>query len=157
MRSRLWFPMLCVWLLALAAGAAQAAERPANEAPLGGVSFRTLDGDVQEVEISEIWRIRDTAGRDEPPGAVVIDYAFERLYVKDTLDNVVAKVRVRRKVDRFTLPSGKPVYVVADKVIGIMRAIPGQHHERSKSLLMAREGQQQVQESREAIRELLHK
>lgn len=119
--------------------------------------MQTLDGDVQQVEINEIWRIRAATGREEPTGAVLIDYAFERLFVKDSLDNVLSKVRDQRRVERFTLPSGTPIYIVAEKIIGITRAMPGQHHERSKSLIIAREGQQQVQESRDVIRDILKK
>jgi hypothetical protein len=136
---------------------AGAIERPPKAADPGGITFQTLDGDVQQVEISEVWRIRGASGREEPVGAVVMDYAFERLFVKDTLENVVGKVRDQRKIERFTLPGGTPVYIATEKVIGIMRAIPGQHHEKAQSIIMTREGQQQVQESREAVREMLQK
>jgi hypothetical protein len=138
-------------------GVGAAAERQVKSADAGGVSFQTLDGDFQQVDVNEIWRIRATNSIDEPPGAVVIDYAFERLYVKDTLDNVVGKVAAQRKVERFTLPSGAPIYIAPDKVIGVSRAIPGQHHQNAHAIIIAREGQQQVQETREAVREVLKK
>jgi hypothetical protein len=134
---------------------AMAVERPVQSANPGGISFGTLDGDVQQVELNEVWRIRGASGREEPSGAVIIDYAFERLFVKDTLENVVGKVRDQRRIERFTLPGGAPVYIAPDKVIGVMRAIPGQHHENTRSIIIAREGQQQVRETRDAIRDLL--
>jgi hypothetical protein len=143
---------LIVWM-----GVSRAAEREIKSTEPGGVSFQTLDGDSQQVDVAEIWRIRETNSIDEPPGAVVIDYAFERLYVKDTLNNVVRKVEERRKVERFTLPSGAPIYIVPDKVIGVSRAIPGQHHPKAHAIIIAREGQQQVQETRETVREALKK
>ena len=49
------------------------------------LTFQTLDGGMQQINSEEIWRIRATYASDEPPGAVVIDYAFERVYVKDSL------------------------------------------------------------------------
>lgn len=143
--------------LLICAGAGNAAEREPKSAEPGGVSFQTLDGDFQQVDVTEIWRIRATNSIDEPPGAVVIDYAFERLFVKDTLKGVVSKVEEQRKLERFTLPSGAPIYIAPDKVIGVSRAIPGQHHQNAHSLIIAREGQQQVQESREVVREALKK
>ena len=54
----------------------------------------------------EIWRIRGTSTSDEPPGAIVIDYAFERVYVKDSLASVVEKVSGVRPLKKFTLPGG---------------------------------------------------
>jgi hypothetical protein len=143
---------LIVWM-----GVSGAAERQAKSAEPGGVSFQTLDGDFQQVDVTEIWRIRATNSIDEPRGAVVIDYAFERLYVKGPLDDVVGKVEEHRKVERFTLPSGGPIYIAPDKVIGVSRAIPGQHHPNAHAIIIAREGQQQVQETREAVRETLKK
>ena len=50
--------------------------------PGAQLTFRTLDDNTQQVNADEIWRIRGTATGDEPPGSIVIDYAFERLYVK---------------------------------------------------------------------------
>ena len=40
-------------------------------------------------------------------------------------------------------------------MIGINRPIPHQHHENSHSIIIAREGQQQVQETRQAITDAL--
>lgn len=140
------------------ASAAGAVQRPGNTAdPNIGLSFHTLDGDVQQVNVDEIWRVRGASGHDEPAGSVVIDYAFERLFVKESLDNVIDAIRHQRKIEKFTSPSGAPIYIMADKVIGIARALPIEHHQNSKSILIAREGQQQVQESREAVREALGK
>jgi hypothetical protein len=147
----------CIRLLAISIASVLIGIGSAWAVEPGGVAFATLDGDEQQVEIGEIWRVRGSAGRDEPEGAVVIDYAFERLYVKGPLDSVIGKLREKGKIERFTLPGGGPVYIVADKVISVARTIPGQHHPNSKALIVVREGQQQVQESRETIRSALGK
>ncbi len=109
------------------------------------------------MSLDEIWRIRATSTSDEPPGAVVIDYAFERVYVKESLASVVEKVGGVRPLKKFTLPAGKPVYIVAVKVTGVTRAIPHQHHPNAHAIIVSREGQTQVQETREAISEALVK
>ena len=65
-------------------GAGNRQAPPAAIAPQGTqLTFQTLDGDTQQVKSDEIWRIRATSTSDEPPGAVVIDYAFERVYVEE--------------------------------------------------------------------------
>jgi hypothetical protein len=125
--------------------------------PNASMSLHTPDGDVQQVNIDEIWRVRESSGGDEPPGTQVIDYAFERLYVTDSLDSIINSIRSQRRIEKFTSPSGAPIYIVAEKVIGIARALPYQHHQNSKSLIIAREGQQQVREARDAVREALGK
>ncbi len=61
------------------------------------LTFQTLDGDTQQVNPDEIWRIRATFTSDEPSGAVVIDYAFERVYVKGSLASVVCHLRLSDK------------------------------------------------------------
>ena len=129
--------------------------RPAESA--GQLTFPTLDGDTQQVAPDEIWRIRAASTRDEPAGTIVIDYAYERLYVRDTLESVVEKVSGARPLKRFTLPSGAPVYIVPGKVIGITRPISAQHHQNTRSVIVAREGQTQVREAREAISAALGK
>jgi len=121
------------------------------------LTFQTLDGGTQQINSEEIWRIRATYASDEPPGAVVIDYAFERVYVKDSLDTVVNKVGGARPLKKFTLPGGAQVYIVATKVTGVTRAIPHQSHPNAHAIIVAREGQTQVQETPEAIREALVK
>ena len=75
--------LLC--LVSWTAAAQETDERPpAAIAPQGAqLTFQTLDGDTQQVNPEEIWRIRATSTSDEPPGAIVIDYAFERVYVKE--------------------------------------------------------------------------
>ena len=125
--------------------------------PGAQLTFRTLDDNTQQVNPNEIWRIRGAATSDEPPGAVVIDYAFERLYVKDSLANGVERVSGARLLKKLTLPGGAPVYIVPSKVIGITRAIAHQSHPNAHAVIVAREGQTQVQESPEAIREALLK
>ena len=120
------------------------------------LTFQTLDGDTQQVNPDEIWRIRATFTSDEPSGAVVIDYAFERVYVKGSLASVVEKVGGVRPLKKFTLPGGRPVYIAAARVTGVTRAIP-QHHPNAHAIIVSREGQTQVQETREAISEALVK
>jgi hypothetical protein len=126
-------------------------------APQGAqLTFQTLDGDTQQVNPGEIWRIRATSTSDEPPGAVVIDYGFERVYVKDSLASVAEKVGGVQPLKKFTLPAGRPVYIVAARVTGITRAIPHQHHPNAHAIIVSREGQTQVQETPEAINSALH-
>ena len=119
------------------------------------LTFQTLDGDTQQVNSDEIWRIRATSASDEPPGAIVIDYAFERVYVKESLASVVEKVGGGRPLKKFTLPGGGPVYIVLAKVTGVTRAIPQVSHPNAHAIIVSREGQTQVQETREAINEAL--
>jgi hypothetical protein len=131
-------------------------ERPMPVAQNSGqLLFETLDNDTQDVNAEEIWRVREASTSDEPPGAIVIDYGFERLFVKDTLDHVVEKIRGQRDLRKFTSPSGAPIYIAPDKVIGINRSLPQQHHANSKSIIIIREGQQQVRETRQAITDAL--
>ena len=158
MRSHGQIPALFLSFLIGWASAAGAVEHQGKTAdPDAENTFHTLDGDVQEVNIDEIWRVREATGGDEPAGAIVIDYAFERLYVKDRLEAVVNSIRSQRKIEKFTSPSGAPIYIMPDKVIGISRALPLQHHQNTKSIIIAREGQQQVRESRDAVRAALGK
>ena len=137
--------LLCFCFASWTAAAAQGAQ----------LTFQTLDGDTQQVNPNEIWRIRATSTSDEPPGAVVIDYGFDRVYVKDSLASVVEKVGGGRLLRKFTLPAGGPVYIGAAKVTGVTRAIPGVHHPNAHAIIISREGQTQVQETREAINEAL--
>ena len=132
---------------------------PERRSPLNSENLhsRTLDDNTQQLNPDEIWRIRGAATSEEPPGATVIDYAFERVYVKDSLANVVEKVSGVRPLEKFTLPSGAPVYIVTSKIIGITRPIAHQHHQNAHAVIVAREGQTQVQELREAISEALVK
>jgi hypothetical protein len=75
------------------------------------------------------------------------------MFVNDPLKKGGRPHGERRHVKRFTPPSGAPVYIVSEKVIGIARALPNQHHCKSTSIIIAREGQQQVQETRQAVRD----
>ena len=160
MRSSLpLLALLCLCLLSWTVAAEETDARPpAAIAPQGTqLTFQTLDGDTQQVSPNEIWRIRATFTSDEPPGAIVIDYGFERVYVKESLATVVEKVGGLRVLKKFTLPGGAPVYIVAAKVIGVTRAIPQQHHPNAHAIIVSREGQTQVRETREAISETLAK
>ena len=151
--------LLCFCLVSWTAAAQETDKHhPTAIAPQGAHStFQTLDGDTQQVNSEEIWRIRATSTSDEPPGAVVIDYAFERVYVEESLDSVVEKVGGVRPLKKFTLPAGGPVYIVATKVTGVTRAIPHLHHPNARAIIVSREGQTQVQETREAINQALVK
>src|SRR5262249_822728 len=100
---------------------------------------------------------RATSTSDEPPGAVVINYAFKRVYVKETLAGVVEKVGSVQPLKKFTLPGGVPVYIVATKVTGVTRAIPHQSHPNHHAIIFSLEGQTQVQEAPESISEILVK
>ena len=159
MRSRVHLLTLVLALFIGGAGASKAAEQEGKVAadPAGKISLHTLDGDVQQVNVDEIWRVRGPSGRDEPAGAVIVDYAFERLFVKGPLESVVHDIGNQRKIVKFTSPSGAPIYILPEKVIGISRALPYQHHANSKSIIIAREGQQQVQEPRDSVRDALGK
>jgi len=150
--------LLCFCLVSWTAAAENDKRHPVAIAPQRTMlTFQTLDGDTQQVNQDEIWRIRATSASGEPLGAIVIDYGFERVYVKDSLASVVEKVDGVRPLKKFTLPSGAPVYIVAAKVIGVTRPIPQQHHPSAHAIIVSREGQTQVQETREAISESLVK
>jgi hypothetical protein len=151
--------LLCFCLVSWTAAAQETDKRhPAAIAPQGAqLTFQTLDGNTQQVNPDEIWRIRATSTSDEPPGAVVINYAFQRVYVKESLASVVEKVGGVRPLRKFTLPDGEPVYIVAAKVTGLIRAIPHQSHPNAHAIIISREGQTQVQETREAINVAPHR
>jgi hypothetical protein len=76
---------------------------------------------------------------------------IERVFVNDPLKKVVSRIGEHRHVKRFNCRA-VPVYIVAEKVIGIARALPNQHHRKSRSIIIAREGQQ-IQETRQAVRD----
>jgi hypothetical protein len=149
---------LCFCLVSWTAAAETDKRHPAAIAPQSALlTFQTLDGATQQVNPDEIWRIRATSASGEPPSAIVIDYGFERVYVKESLARVVEKVDGVRPLKKFTLPGGAPVYIVAAKVTGVTRSIPHLHHPSAHAIIVAREGQTQVQETPEAIREALVK
>ena len=151
--------LLCFCLVSWTAAAQETDKHhPTAIAPQGAqLTFQTMDGDTQQVNPEEIWRIRATSTADEPPGAVVIDYAFERVYVKESLASVVEKVGGAGPSKKFTLPSGGPVYIVPARVTGILRAIPNLSHPNAHAIIVSREGRTQVQETREAINQALGK
>jgi hypothetical protein len=158
MWSRFSYFVVTLSFLTILASAAGADDRPAlSSGSDARIFLHTLDGDTQQVDIDEIWRLRLASGEDEPAGAIVVDYAFERLYVKDPFDHLIEDIRGQRKIERFTSPNGTPVYILPRKVIGISRPIATQHHPNTKAVIIAREGQQQVQETRDAVRAALDK
>jgi hypothetical protein len=155
MVSMLALPCFCLvsWT---AAAQKNDKDHPAAPAPQGTqLTFQTLDGDTQQVNSGEIWRIRATSTSEEPPGAIVVDYAFKRVYVKESLADVVETVGGIQPLMEFTLPGGEPVYIVATKVTGVTRAIPQLSHPNAQAIIVAREGQTQVRETRETINETL--
>ena len=78
--------LLCFCLVSWTAAAETDKRHPAAIAPQSALlTFQTLDGATQQVNPDEIWRIRATSASGEPPGAIVIDYGFERVYVKENL------------------------------------------------------------------------
>ena len=150
--------LLCFCLVSWTAAAETDKRHPAAIAPQSALlTFQTLDGATQQVNPDEIWRIRATSASGEPPGAIVIDYGFERVYVKESLASVVEKVGGVRPLKKFTLPGGAPVYIVAAKVTGVTRSIPHLHHPSAHAIIVVREGQTQVQETPKAISEALVK
>ena len=149
---------LLVGLLSLGSAAAVAAPNDGQEQAQersqdrpGQITFQTLDNDIQQVTATQIWRVRAATTRTEPTGAIVVDYGYDRIYVKDTLDAVVEKIRGQRELHQFTLPSGAPIYIAPDKITGVSRPIPQQHHQNTQSVIVAREGEQQVRESRQSV------
>ena len=134
--------LLCFCLVSWTAAAQETDKHhPTAIAPQGAqLTFQTMDGDTQQVNPEEIWRIRATSTADEPPGAVVIDYAFERVYVKESLASVVEKVGGAGPSKKFTLPSGGPVYIVPARVTDILRAIPNLSHPNAHAIIVSREG-----------------
>ena len=102
--------LLCFCLVSWTAATEETDKRhPAAIIPQGAqLTFQTLDGNTQQVNPDEIWRIRATYTSDEPPDAIVIDYAFQRVYVKESLASVVEKVGGVRPLKKFTLPGGGP-------------------------------------------------
>ena len=129
---------------------------PAAIAPQGTqLTFQTLDGDTQRVYPEEIWRIRATFTSEEPPDAIVIDYGFERVYVNESLASVAKRVGDVRDLKKFTLPAGGPVYIGADRVTSVTRAIPNLSHPNAHAIIISFEGRTQVQETREAVIEAL--
>jgi hypothetical protein len=151
--------LLCFCLLIWTAAAQETDKRhPAAIAQQRAqLTFQTLDGGTRQVNPEEIWRIRATSTSDEPRDAVVIYYAFERVYVKDSLASVLEKVGGEQPLRQFTLPGGGTVYIVATKVTGITRAIPHLSHPNAHAIIVSREGQTQVQETPEAINKTLVK
>ena len=99
--------LLCFCLVSWTAAAETDKRHPAAIAPQSALlTFQTLDGATQQVNPDEIWRIRATSASGEPPSAIVIDYGFERVYVKESLASVVEKVDGVRPLKKFTLPGG---------------------------------------------------
>ena len=79
---------LCARLMSWTAATEETDKRhPAAIIPQGGrLTFQTLDGNTQQVNPDEIWRIRATYASAEPPGAIVS----------------------LRPLKKFTLPGGGP-------------------------------------------------
>jgi hypothetical protein len=124
--------------------------------PNATISYQTLDGKLEKIGVSAIWRIRATLPHGEPPGATVIDSMFNRIFVKDSIENVISQIH-DKNIRKFTAPRGEPVYMAADKITRILRPIPTQHSHNTKAIIVTRVGQQQVQESPGSVQDALPK
>lgn len=112
-----------------------------------GIIVDLRNGGTQVVQFNEIWRIRAAYASDEPPGTTVIDFANNRLFVATPLGSLVSSIAQKIPLTQLTAPNGDPVYLVADKVTDVSRALPGLHNPLSKTVIGTRDGTQQVLES----------
>ncbi len=116
---------------------------------------KLLNGEMRSVRANQIWRLRPSVSHDEPEGATVLDFAFERLFVANSVEDIAEKIGGMRRLARFTMPNGQPVYLVASKVIETFKAIRGQHHPEANTVVGTREGTQQVRETQERAIEII--
>jgi hypothetical protein len=112
-----------------------------------GVAVTLKEGGAQVVQLAEIWRLRRAFASDEPPGASVIDFANNRLFVATPLAELVENLGKKVAITKLTAPNGETIYMVASKVTDISRAIPGLHNPESKAVVGTRDGTQQVSEA----------
>ena len=116
---------------------------------------KLLSGEMRSVRADQIWRIRLSFSSDEPVGATVLDFAFDRLYISNSVDDIAARIGGKELLARFTTPNGLPVYIVASKVIETYKAIRGHHHPAAKAIVGTREGIQQIREPQERAVEII--
>jgi hypothetical protein len=151
------FVILLISVLLAAINITGAQQQPGGSwDPNATISFQTLDGKSDKIGVSAIWRIRATLSPGEPTEGTVIDSMFERILAKDSVEDVMGQIH-DKNIRKFTAPTGEPVYMAADKITRILRPIPAQHHQNTKAIIVTQIGQQQVQESPEAIRDALPK
>jgi hypothetical protein len=111
-----------------------------------GIVVNLREGGTQVVQFGEIWRIRRAFASDEPTGTSVIDFANNRLFVAMPLADVIGGVGKKVPLTKLTAPNGDTIYMVANKVTDISRALPGLHNPASKAVIGTRDGAQQVVE-----------
>lgn len=116
---------------------------------------KLLNGEMRSVRADQIWRLRLSFSSDEPAGATVLDFAFDRLYISNSVDDIAAQIGGKKRLARFTTPNGRPVYMVASKVIETYKAIRGHHHPAAKAIVGTREGIQQIREPQEKAVEII--
>jgi hypothetical protein len=121
----------------------------------GGVLVETLNGGHQTVRFSDVWRIRKAFASDEPPGSTVIDFAENRIFVATGLNELIALVGGHIPLVKVTSPNGDTVYMAANKVTDIFRALPGVHNPDSQSVIGTRDGIQQVREPLDVTQKLV--
>lgn len=112
-----------------------------------GVEVKLRDGGAQLVQFGEIWRVRKAFVSDEPEGTSVIDFANTRLFVATPFDSLLDDLGRKLPLTKLTAPNGQDIYMVANKVTDISRALPGLHNPASKAVIGTRDGTQQVVEA----------
>lgn len=157
--ARIIYFALMMTAVIFAGSATISAAAPKEEAKLrllgDRLQFATTDGRTENVRIDQIWRVRKTRVWGEPKGRVVVDYAFTRLYVLHSLDDVIRMVGDQVKLEKFTMPGGASAYIVVGKIVDVQRALRARDHPKSKALITTREGTQQVRESKTKVLEMI--
>lgn len=119
------------------------------------VVLTTADGRTQSIQLDQIWRVRSAFAEGEPQGRTVVDFAFSRLFVQHKVEDVVKEINKSTPLIKLTAPNGSSTYVVIEKIIDIQKPIRVQHHPKTKAVIAAREGRQQVQESTTRVIEII--
>lgn len=119
------------------------------------VVLTTADGRTQSIQLDQIWRIRSAFAEGEPRGRTVVDFAFSRLFVQNKVEDVVKVIHKSTPLVKLTAPNGSNTYVVVEKIIDVQKPIRVQHHPKTKAVIAAREGKQQVQETTAKVIEII--
>lgn len=109
----------------------------------------------QLVRFDEIWRVRTAFVSDEPENTSVIDYADTRLFVASPLDSLLDGLSKKAPLTKLTAPNGQVVYMVANKITDISRALPGLHNPASRAVIATRDGTQQVVEAADEAKKIV--
>lgn len=121
----------------------------------GGISVETLNGGHQIVGFNDIWRIRRAVAIDEPSGSTVIDFAENRIFVATSVADLLPLLDKNVPLVKFTSPNGDVIYMAANKVTDIFRALPGVHNPNSQTVIGTRDGIQQVKEPLDAAQRIV--